>query len=175
MPSQNVIVALDKRYDFSKFDCGEPALNDYLKCRAGQEMASSVSAIFVLPYEGVVIGFYTLCACSIKRSSLPLEFNKRLPKYERLPTVLIGRMAVDKSYQGCGAGKMLLVNALKRSFEQSRQVGAIAVMVDAKDEKASAFYKHFGFQEIPLRPLRLFISMKRISALKLDQLDRVES
>ena len=76
-----------------------------------------------------------------------------------------GRLSVDHRYQGQGIGEFLLIDALRRAYFQSSQIAAVAVVVDAIDEKAWRFYRHFGFIPLPDRPDRLFLPMKTIAAL----------
>lgn len=80
-----------------------------------------------------------------------------------VPVRLLGRLAVDHRYSGQGAGEFLLVDALQRAFTQSSQIAAAAVVVDALDEVAAAFYRHFGFIPLPDQPRRLFLPMKTIA------------
>jgi len=82
-----------------------------------------------------------------------------------VPAFLIGRLAVDAAYRGAGLGKRLLLDALRRCWEQNAQVAAALVVVDARDEQAARFYGHFGFQRLPDHPDRLFLPMRTVSAL----------
>ncbi len=90
---------------------------------------------------------------------------KRLPRYGRLPVTLLGRLAVERSVGGHGVGEFLLVDALRRSLEAAQQIAAMAVIVDAKDERAESFYRHFDFQPFLQTPLRLFLPMGQIAKL----------
>jgi GNAT superfamily N-acetyltransferase len=83
-----------------------------------------------------------------------------------LPAILLGRLAVDERWRGTGLGKFLLIDALYRAYNQStRNIAAAFVVVDAIDEEASLFYRHFHFMEFPERPDRLFLPMSTIAAL----------
>jgi GNAT superfamily N-acetyltransferase len=97
--------------------------------------------------------------------SLPPTLAKRLPRYPTLPAFLVGRLAVDRRYQGQGIGRRLLMSALGRSLELRTQIGAIGVIVDAKDDAARAFYEHYDFQRFEDNPYRLILSMKTMEQL----------
>nr|MDJ0649754.1 GNAT family N-acetyltransferase [Xenococcaceae cyanobacterium MO_188.B19] len=88
---------------------------------------------------------------------------KKLPKYPLIGVTLIGRLAVDKNYKGMGWGKLLVMDALYKSLEASKQVASFAVVVDAIDEQAVKFYQRFDFQTFPKQPLKLFRTMKNIA------------
>jgi GNAT superfamily N-acetyltransferase len=126
-----------------------------------------VAAPFVLrkPNSSRIIGYYTLSAFTIEPSDLPFQLRRRLPRYSHIPTVLIGRLAVDSNFGGQGWGKTLLFSALRRSFEQSREIAAMAVVVDAKDDAARAFYQRYGFERMVDHEYRLFMRMSTINEL----------
>jgi GNAT superfamily N-acetyltransferase len=105
-----------------------------------------------------IIGFYTLSASSVNVSDLPIELIKKLPKYPLIPVALLGRLAIDKKYQGQGLGDFLLIDALKRSLELSKQIGIMAVVVDAINESAYHFYQQYGFKRLTYQ--RLFLPIQ---------------
>lgn len=152
-------------HDRAAFSCGSPALDRYIKRQASQDARKHVSSVFVLTKleSKVVIGYYTLCSTSIYRKDLP-DQGKGSPTYEQLPAILLGRLAVDLKYQGCGLGGMLLFDALEECFRQSSRVAAMAVVVDAKDELARSFYEQYGFVRYR-DDLSLFITMPKIKRL----------
>jgi GNAT superfamily N-acetyltransferase len=161
------IVPLEKEHDRSVFDCGNENLNRYLKQQARQDAEKHVAAPFVLLDSSgpIVRGFYTLSASIIPVEELPPDMMKKLPRYGQLPVTLLGRLAVDKTAKGQGVGESLLVDALRRSLEGAQHIGAMAVVVDAKDQQAEAFYKHFDFLPFQVSPLRLFLPMRQIAQL----------
>jgi len=169
--SPGAVVPLDKTHNRSRFDCGIEALNRYLQQQARQEMQRHVSVTFVLPdSEQAIRGFYTLSSSSMALEALPDVLAKKLPRYNRLPVTLLGRLAVDKTAQSKGIGQFLLLDALKRSVDNARVIGAMAVIVDAKDQQAEQFYQHFGFlpfQKTPLQNLHssLLLPMQQVAAL----------
>lgn len=158
---------LEKAHDRKSFDCGNEELNRYLREQARQDADKRVAApfMFTRPGNPAVLGFYTLSASIIPVDELPPDLMKRLPRYGQLPVTLLGRLAVDRSVGGRGVGEFLLVDALRRSLQASQQIAAMAVIVDAKDERAETFYRHFNFQPFQQTPLRLFLPMAQIAQL----------
>jgi GNAT superfamily N-acetyltransferase len=143
---------LSRKHDREAFDCGSEALNAFLKTTARQHQDRGISRTFVLvePDSAAptrVIGFFALSACEGIASDLPPSLAKRLPR--NLPTVLLGRLAVDRNFQGQGYGSALLVEAIRRVAATASQIGIAGLFVDAKDEGASAFYQKFGFVPLP--------------------------
>ena len=161
------ISPLTKAHERKSFDCGHEDLNRYLREQARQDAEKWVAASFVLtqPGDPNVLGFYTLSSSIIPVEELPPELMKRLPRYGQLPVTLLGRMAVDRSAGGQGVGEFLLVDPLRRSLEAAQQIAAMAVIVDAKNERTESFYRHFDFQPFQQTPLRLFLPMTQIAKL----------
>lgn len=146
------IEILDKKHKREEFDCGNDQLNNYLKHQAGQDMKRKLSACFVLneSSSNQILGYYTLSNNSISLNSFTEEIQKKLPKsYKSIPTTLLGRLAIDKKQHGRGLGKILLVDALKRSHELSKEIGSFAVVVDPIDYDAEMFYKKYDFIKLP--------------------------
>jgi len=138
------------------FDCEVPAFNLYLERQSGQDMRRHYATMFVAVQEltNQIIGFYTLSSASVSLALLPDSLQKKLPKYTDVPAVRLGRLAVDKSAQGRGIGKELLADAVIRSLQSV--VAWAALVVDAKDEKACAFYRRFGFVDLLDDPKHLY-------------------
>jgi predicted GNAT family N-acyltransferase len=157
---------LGKAHDRAAFSCGSEALDNYLKTQASQDIAKRVAACFVLTPDGrTVAGFYTLSQYSVDLVTLPEEIVKRLPRYPEVPATLIGRLAISERSRGQGLGEFLLLDALYRCLQQSKQVASAAVVVEAKDEAAKRFYERFGFLSLPETPNRLFLPIKTIERL----------
>lgn len=162
-----MIELLDKKHHREDFDCGKELLNNYLKTQAGQDIKRKLAACFVLSENETnnIQGYYTLSNNSIPLSSFPEQIQKKLPKsYASIPTTLLGRLAIDKKYQGYGIGKILLIDALKRSYEISQEIGSFAVVVDPIDEEAEKFYKKYDFIKLPDSG-KMFISTKTLQEL----------
>lgn len=164
-----VITRLEKKHNKDEFNCGIDILNDYLKIQARQDMKKNVAVSYVLTMSdsNCVLGYYTLSAIGIIPGELPKEIIKKLPRYPTLPGILIGRLARDKTFLGKEIGHYLLIDALKRSLNISTQLGSVAVIVDAKNEKAVKFYKNFGFFNFPDNHQRLFLPIDTIKKLNL--------
>ena len=158
---------LQKSHDRQTFHCGSAALDRYLQHQARQDADKRVAAPFVLVSPGsvAVLGYYTLSAFSLNADELPAEMVKKLPRYERLPATLLGRLAVDLSLKGQRLGQFLLLNALHRSLQAATGIAFLAVIVDAKDDSAASFYRHMDFIPLQATPARLFLPMKVIAEL----------
>lgn len=102
---------------------------------------------------------------AIELRDVPADLARKLPKYELVPATLLGRLAVNINFRGRGLGRRLLMDALYRSLQSSRQVASTTVIVDAKDDAARAFYRKYGFMELPNVERRLLLPMATIEAL----------
>lgn len=141
-----LIEPLDQqRHDRSGFDCGNGPLNRYLREQATQDERRLIARCFVACSESdrAVGGFYTLAAAELPLTAIPPDLARKLPRYPTLPAVRIGRLAVDLGHRGKGLGAALVANAIAQSLRS--EVAAYALVVDAKDETAVSFYRHFGF------------------------------
>lgn len=149
------------------FDCGVPDLNRYMAERARKEGDQGLARTHVLydSSEIRIAGYYTLSAMSIRFGDVPENLTKRLPRYPDLPATLIGRLATDLRYQGQGLGRLLVMDALARVQQQSRQVATFAVIVDAKDDTVVRFYERFGFRRLQDHERRLFLPTSTIPQL----------
>jgi GNAT superfamily N-acetyltransferase len=166
--SKPVVLPLSRQHDRIDFSCGNATLDRYLKEFALQDARRRIAAPFVAVFESApdkICGYYTLSAYAVRLGELPDSLAKRLPSYPRLPATLLGRLAVDLRHQGQSLGEFLLIDALNRAFEQSARIGAAAVVVDAIDDNAVAFYRHFGFPSLADAPRRLFLPMRDVAVL----------
>jgi GNAT superfamily N-acetyltransferase len=157
-----------KKHNRAAFSCGQESLDKYLKEHATQEIRKRVAAVYVLTPDGKTIaGYYTLSQYAVKAGELPGELIQqlRLPKYDKLPATLLGRLARSEQFKGRRIGELLLMGSLKRALEHSRNIASIALIVDAVDENARAFYRRYGFIDIPNHPNRLFMPMNTIAEL----------
>lgn len=162
-----MIEVLDKKHNKNEFDCGKELLNNYLKNQAGQDIKRKISACFVLSESdtNLIQGYYTLSNNSIPLSDFSEKSQKKLPKsYTSIPTTLLGRLAIDIKSQGKGIGKILLIDALKRSYEIAKEIGSFAVVVDPIDEEAEKFYQKYGFIKLPDSE-KMFIAMNTLKLL----------
>ena len=150
-------IELLDQHDRTEFDCGMPPLNDYLQSRASQDLRRRISMCYVAIENDtdMLAGYYTLSATGIAMTDLPDKTTKRLPRYPTVPAVLVGRLAVDVDFQGRRLGGALLIDALKRTDDAG--IAAFAMIVDAKDDDAVAFYEHFGFKRFQDLEQKLFL------------------
>ena len=151
------------RHRRAEFHCESPELTEFLRTRARKEMQARASACFVLVEEtdpGRIAGYYTLSQTSVVVQQLPPALARRLPRYFQLGATLIGRLARDLAWKGKQVGRLLLVDALRRSVLHSAEVGAVVVVTDPKDDKARAFYESHGFQQLDER--RMFLPMSEL-------------
>ncbi len=157
---------LTKKHKRSDFSCGSAPLDRYLKNQARQDAKRGIAAPFVLVRPvNKIIGYYTLSAFSIELEKLPQAQIRKLPKYPGVPATLLGRLATDQNYRGLGLGEHLLMDALYRSYNATAQIASYAVVVDAKDAAAIAFYTKYDFTQFPDHPHRLFLPMNRMKKL----------
>ena len=159
------IEPLANNHNRENFSCGNEQLDRYFKLTASQDRKRNLAVPYVVidRENSQIIGYYTLSMTSIDLGELPNSIAKKLPKYPLIGVTLIGRLAIDENYQGMGWGKLLVMDALYKSFEASKQVASFAVVVDAIDEQAVKFYQRFDFQTFPEQPLKLFRTMKNIA------------
>jgi len=154
---------LDDSHDRTRFDCGQPRLNDYLQKYAMQNIKKGYAMTFVAtPLEDkAVVGYYSASASSIEFVNLPEVVRKGLPKYPA-PAMLIGQLAVDREMQGQGLGEVLLMHALSRAVRVAAEMAIFAIRVDASDEQAGNFYLRYGFVPLQDSPLSLILPIKTI-------------
>jgi ribosomal protein S18 acetylase RimI-like enzyme len=160
------IELLDRSHLREPFDCGEPALNEFLKKYARQNQESDVGRTYVAtrPGETRVLGFYTIGTGSVSFATLPPTERKRLPRYP-IPTVHIGRLAVDRSVARKGLGETLLMHALERAAKVSDLIAVRVVEVVAKNDAARRFYLRYGFGALLDDPNHLYLSTSVVRKL----------
>lgn len=159
-----IIEKLNKNHNKSEFNCDNELLNNYIQKQAKQDVNRDLSACYILNNlnDKKVLGYYTLSGNSIHRDEFPIELVQKMPpSYINLPTILLGRLAVDKDEKGKGFGGILLMDALKKCLDISETLGIYAVIVDPIDEVAISFYKKYGFILIPSNN-KMFIPIKTI-------------
>lgn len=160
------IEPLGANHDRAAFSCGIAPLDKYLQTQARQDVDKNLGAVFVLTPDGKTIaGFYSLSQYSVQSDTIPDEIARKLTRYPHIPTTLIGRLARSTNFHGQGLGEILLMDALKRCLTTSKLVASWAVIVDAKDAESVAFYKKYGFIEIPQVPNRLFLPMATVAKM----------
>ncbi len=158
MPGEFAVEPLGSTHNRKGFSCGVAALDRYLHELATQDIRRRVSNCFVArDTAGTIAGYYTFAATSLPLSELPPEEARRLPRYGVLPAALIGRLAVDHRFRGRRLGSALVIDAARRAA--GAEPAIFALVVDAKDEVAVAFYEHLGFRRFASRPMSLYLPL----------------
>lgn len=155
-------------HDRKSFHCGIEALDHYFRTQAAQDMAKRAAVCYVLEDEekpGSVCGCYTLSNLSVELGAIPARIRNSFPRYPQIPAVLLGRLAVDKQFQGAGIGEYLLIDALQRALASSRVTGAAVIVVDAKNKAGSDFYLQYGFKPFIGITHRLIIPMATVEKM----------
>ena len=158
--------ALTRHHDRASFDCGVAALNEYLRryARQNHEGGGAKTFVAVSPEAPMIImGYYTISPGAIAFAKTPAAVTKRLGRYE-VPVFRLGRLAVALSQQGRGLGGDLLLAAGERSLAVAQAVGGVALAIDAKDERAAAWYERFGALRLLDDPLKLVLPLDTIRA-----------
>ena len=156
---------LAKTHDRAAFDCGEEDLNIYLRRYARQNHTSGGAKCFVATPTGAperILGFYTLSSASIEFSRTPAIARKLLGRYE-VPMFRLGRIAIDKGVQGRGLGGALLLRAGERCLRVAEEIGGVALLIDAKNERAARWYAGYGAVSLLDAPLSLVLPLAVIS------------
>jgi len=151
--------ALSGAHERAAFACGDEALDRYFQTQVTQDIRRNITHCFVAieAASGCIAAYYTLAASSIPTPDLPPELSRRLPRYPAIPAVRIGRLAVDLRFRGRGLGAALLADAVLRTLGAAP--AAFALVVDAKNDEAVAFYRHHGFLPFASRPRTLFLPL----------------
>jgi GNAT superfamily N-acetyltransferase len=159
-----LIEKLSKAHDLSRFDCGNEALNVWLKRYAWTNVQNDSARVYVLHRrDGIVLGYHALTAGSVQREEAPRRISKGLAAHP-IGVAVIGRLAVDSSQQGKGLGVTLLQDALMRVEQAGEMIAIRAVLVQAINSTARDFYLRYGFSPSPVDELRLMLLMKDLRA-----------
>jgi predicted N-acetyltransferase YhbS len=144
-------------HDLSQFQCGEPALDDWLRRRALQNEDSGASRTYVACDGNKVVGYYALAAGAVAHIDAPGRVRRNMP--DPVPVMVIGRLAVDQTLQGQALGPALLRDAILRTLQAADIAGIRAILVHAISERAKAFYEKWGFISSPMDPMTLMITV----------------
>lgn len=152
-------VVIEASHDLSRFQCGEPILDDWLKTRALKNLALGASRTFIVRVSGSerVAGFYALAMGSLYAVNTPGSIRRNMP--ELIPSVILGRLAIDSNFQGLGLGAMLLNDAVERSLAAAENVSARLVVVHALSQRAEQFYLRCGFTRMPVEGRTLALDL----------------
>jgi GNAT superfamily N-acetyltransferase len=162
-PRLSAPVPLTAEHDLSAFDCGEPALDDWLRQRALRN-ESRFSRTYVVCEGNRVVAYFCISAGAVERAAAPGKLRRNAP--DAIPVSVIGRLAVSRSHAGKGLGADILADALRRIATASQSIGIGAVLVHAKDDAAKRFYmKCAEFIEYPQDSRTLFLPIETIAAV----------
>lgn len=155
-------IPYERRFKRKKFSCGKLPLDNYILVNATKDVKIGACTCFVIINdEEEVLAYYTLSTESIQKDDAPEDYTKSV-KYDSIPVILLGRLAVDNSVKGQGYGRFMLIEALKRSVNVAKEhIGAVAVIVDPIDEEAISYYAKYEFTLLPDSG-RMFMSIKKI-------------
>jgi GNAT superfamily N-acetyltransferase len=153
---------LNSEHLIRDFSCGMTSLDDWLKKRALTNQVSGATRTFVICIDNRVVGFYALASSSISIKSALGKFKRNMPN--PIPVVILARLAIDTSMQGQGLGRALFRDAALRVVQASETIGIRGIIVHAISEDAKRFYLALGFQESPLEPMLLMITIKDLIA-----------
>jgi len=162
-PAENLNppVLLTKDHDRNAFDCGVPALNEYLKKYALQNQKKHAARTYVATRANRIVGYYSLAYGSVSLEEAPQTVKSGLPRHP-IPVILLARLAVDSAEQGSGLGAALLKDALLRTIQAAEIAGLRAILVHAKEDPAKRFYEKFGFEPSPIDAYHLFLRFSDI-------------
>lgn len=155
---------LSSEHDSSEFDCGQVALNTFIRRHALPGQRAHGSKTYVATVGPVIVGYHTLVVGEVAYDDAPERLARGLPRHP-VPVLLLARLAVDQRWQGRGLGAALVADALRRTLQVADIVGVRAFLVHAKDESAQSFYAHLGFEPFPGEPLTLYRLLKDLRAM----------
>ncbi|HEY8547584.1 MAG TPA: GNAT family N-acetyltransferase [Acidimicrobiales bacterium] len=151
---------IDAAFDTATFECGEPALDRWLRRHAVANQVTGRSRTFVVRAvpDGRIAGFYCLSTAVVEFAQVTARVAAGLPRHEPVPAVLLGRLAVDRKHQGQGLGRALVADAIRRTFGViAANAGVRVLLVQAKNERVQDFYLRLGFEASPTDPLHLLL------------------
>ena len=156
---------LTERHDLEDFQSGEEALDSWLRDRALDNMATGASRTYVIcPSSSLkVIGYYAICMGQILNQDVTGSMRRNMPR--QIPAVILGRLAIDKKWQGEGLGKALLNDAVQRSARAAQEVSARLLIVHTISAQAEAFYLHHGFIRLPIETPTYAIDLIKFARL----------
>lgn len=159
MSGYGTIEKLRREHRLESFDCGRETLNRFLQRHAWDSQQSGSAQTYVLAKDLLVGGYYSLAAGSVTHDAATARVKKGQARHP-IPVILLARLAVDSNLQGKGIGPGLLKDALLRTASAADTIGARALLVHAKDDRAKSFYEHFNFEPSPGDPFHLFLITK---------------
>jgi GNAT superfamily N-acetyltransferase len=158
-------VLLTESHDTSAFDCGEAVLDEWLRERAWQNLQAQASRTYVVcPVgENGIVGYFALSMGQVLPQEVLGSMRRNMPN--KIPAVILGRLATDRGCQGQGLGRALLADAVARSLRASAEVSARLILVHAISPGAEAFYLHHGFKRLPVETLAFALDLLKLQKL----------
>jgi GNAT superfamily N-acetyltransferase len=153
-----------KKHDRASFDCGEAALNEFLQryARQSHEKGAAKTFLAVPKSDGrAILAFYSLCPASIEYARAPEIVRKGLGRHD-VPVFRLGRLAVNRPFQGMGLGGQLILAAGRRCLLAATEVGGVALLIDAKNERVAKWYSSYGAAPLADAPLTLLLPLATI-------------
>ena len=150
--------ALGDQHELTGFNSGEPTLDDWLRRRARANQASGASRTYVLCQGLAVVGYYSLSSGAIALAEAPTRARRNMP--DPIPMTVLGRLAIDRAWQGSGLGRLLLRDAILRTSQAAAIIGVRGLLVHALSPAARRFYETSGFRESPNRPMTLVVTLQ---------------
>ncbi len=167
-PALDAPVLLTQAHDGSAFDSGEPVLDDWLRRRAWSNLLTAASRTYVVCPKGslAIVGYFALSMGQILAHEATRAMRRNMPKF--IPAVVLGRLAIDRAWQGKGLGRALLADAVLRSQRAAAEVSARLVIVHAISPAAEAFYLHHGFTRLPVETPTLALDLLKLRRVASD-------
>lgn len=154
---------LEESHDLDLFQSGNGSLDEWLRRRARSNQVSGASRSYVVAVERRVVGYYCLASGALDLADAPGSVRRNMP--DPIPMAVLGRLAIDREWQGKGLGAALLQDAVLRTSQAASIMGIRGLLVHAISDDAKAFYEHYGFQYSPSHPMTLVLSLKHSSAV----------
>jgi GNAT superfamily N-acetyltransferase len=165
-PPLSAPVLLTEAHDHAAFDSGEPVLDDWLRRRAWNNLLAAASRTYVVCPAGSnrIAGYFSLGMGQILAREATGSMRRNMPQF--IPAVVLGRLAIDRSWQGTGVGRALLADVIRRSLRASSEVSARLVIVHAISPAAEAFYLHHGFTRLPVEAPTLALDLVKLQKVE---------
>lgn len=158
---------INRAHDRESFDCGDAALNEFLQRYARRSHDLGGAKTFLAISDGdnrTVLGYYSLSPASVSYARTPELLRRGLARHE-VPAFRLARLAVDRQVQGQGLGGQLLLSAARRCLRVAEEVGGVAMLIDAKNERVAAWYASYGATPLSDAPLTLMLPLATVDAV----------
>jgi GNAT superfamily N-acetyltransferase len=158
---------ISKKHNRGAFDCGEPTLNEFLQrhARKNHDLGGAKTFLVISDADNsTILGFYSLSPASVEYARTPEIVRRGLARYD-LPVFRLARLAVDRKLQGQGLGGQILLTAGRRCLLAAAEVGGVALLIDAKNEKVAGWYAGYGAVPLADAPLSLLLPLATIQTV----------